>query len=436
MVLHPIDWSRIELEMSEPRGWLQLAVIVVAIAIAWLIDRRVRRSRRAPPHPDSRLAGSLVRVIFPLTAWLLLWLARIAMRPSGSTFFLDIAMPLMMALVAIRVVVYGLRRMFPGAAWLKTSERTMAFAIWAVVVLDFIGFLPEVLDNLESLTIPLGKGGTSLLGFLQGALVMVATLIATLWISSFLEQRLMRASFDLNLRVVLAKLLRAALLTVATLIALQWIGFDLTLLSVFGGALGVGIGLGLQRLAANYVSGFAILFDRSIRMSDRITVADRTGIVTRMTARYVVVRDLDGTESIVPNEMMVISIVLRHPPVGEVRMPLPVQIAPEADVERALALMEQAASTDSRVRTGANPPRALLRGFGETGVRLELGIWVENAEVVRTDGDNIRSAVNRAMLAAFREHGIALAPPAIPWVAGSGAAGAGAKGPGATGTTA
>ncbi|HEY7903952.1 MAG TPA: mechanosensitive ion channel domain-containing protein [Casimicrobiaceae bacterium] len=436
MVLHSIDWSRIELEMSEPRGWLQLAVVAIAIAIAWLVDRRVMSSHRAPRHPDSRISGSLVRVIFPLTAWLLLWLARIAMRRSGSTFFLDIAMPLMMALVAIRIVVYGLRRMFSGAAWLKTSERTIAFAIWAVVVLGFIGFLPEMLDNLASLTIPLGKGGVPLLNFLEGALVVAGTLIATLWISSFLEQRLMRASFDLNLRVVLAKLLRAMLLTVATLIALQWIGFDLTLLSVFGGALGVGIGLGLQKLAANYVSGFAILFDRSIRMSDRITVADRTGIVTRLTARYVVVRDLDGTESIVPNEMMVTSIVLRHPPVGEVRIPLPVQVAPDADVERALALMEEAARTDSRVRTGANPPRALLRGFGETGVRLELGIWVQNAEVVRTDGDNIRSAVNRAVLAAFREHGIPLAPPATPWLAGTGGAGAGASGPGATGATA
>jgi small-conductance mechanosensitive channel len=412
-MVQSIDWSRIEVAVSTPRGWLQLAIIAIALGLAWLVDRRVAaaRAQRQQQLPDSHLAGSLVRVIFPLTAWALVAIARIAMRKSGATFFLDIALPLLVALVAIRVVVYGLRRLFANAAWLKTSERTLAFAIWALVVFHFIGLLPEILENLDAIEIPVGKEGVSLLAFAKGFLVVALTLIGTLWLSGFLEQQIMRARIDVNLCVVLAKFLRAALLTIGVLAALQWIGFDLTLLSVFGGALGVGIGLGLQKLASNYVSGFAILFDKSIRMNDRISVGDRTGVVTRLTARYVVVRDLDGSESIVPNEMMVTSVVLRYPPYGEVRVPLPVQVAFGTDIERALALMEEAARTEPRVGTGAHPPKALLRGFGDFGIRLELGVWLSNADVVRVDGDNIRSAVNRAVLASFRDHGIALAEP-------------------------
>jgi small-conductance mechanosensitive channel len=412
-MMQSIDWSRIEVAMSTPRGWAQLAIIAVALGLAWLLDRRVatRRAQREQKGPDSRLTGSLVRLIFPLTAWMLLAIARIAMRKSGSTFFLDVALPLMLALVVIRVVVYGLRRLFADAAWLRTSERTMAFAVWALVVFHFTGLLPEILDNLDDIEIPIGKEGVSLLTLAKGLLVVGITLVGTLWLSGFLEQQLMKARIDVNLRVVLAKFMRAAFLTIGVLIALQWIGIDLTLLSVFGGALGVGIGLGLQKLASNYVSGFAILFDRSIRMNDRISVGDRTGVVTRLTARYVVVRDLDGSESIVPNEMMVTSVVLRYPPYGEVRVPLPVQVAFGTDVARALAVMAEAARTEPRVGTGTHPPKALLRGFGDFGIRLELGIWLANADVVRVDGDNIRSAVNRAVLAAFRAHGIALAEP-------------------------
>ncbi len=134
-----------------------------------------------------------------------------------------------------------------------------------------------------------------------------------LWLSALLEARLIRAgAIDLNLRVVLSKFVRALLLVIGLLIALQAVGIDLTLLSVFGGALGVGIGLGLQKLASNYIAGFTILLDRSIRMGDMITVDGRHGIVTSVTSRYVVVRSLDGVEAIVPNETLVTTTVLNH----------------------------------------------------------------------------------------------------------------------------
>ena len=407
-MIAPIDWSQIAGAMSTPRGWMQLGVIAICIGVAWLVDRRVWRAREAKSR-RSRIGGSIARVVFPLTAVLLLAIARTVMQRSGPTFFLNVALPLMLALVAIRAFVYGLRQLFKDSAWLKASERTVAFAIWALLILHYTGVLPEIVSELDAIDIPLGKDGVSLLTFFQGTLVVLVTLIVTLWISSFLEQRLMNASFDVSLRVVLAKVMRAVLLTIGILIALESVGFDLALLSVFGGALGVGIGLGLQKLASNYVSGFAILFDRSIRMGDNVSVGDRNGIVMRLTARYVVVRDIDGVESIVPNEMMVTGVVLRRPQPGEVRMALPLQVAHGSDVTKALALMEEAATSDSRVRTGTNPPKALLLGFVDTGIRLELGVWVDNANVVRTDADKIRNVVNQAILTAFGANGIEFA---------------------------
>ncbi len=412
-MIAPVDWSQIQQAISTKGGWTELGVIAVCLGVAWLCDQRVWRAREAN-EGHRRLSGSFARVVFPLTAFVLLEAAHALMRRSGPTFFVDVALPLLLALVAVRVIVYALRRLFQHATWLKTSERTVVFAFWALLILHYTGALPEIANEFDSIDIPVGKTGVSLLTFFKGALVVVGTLSVTLWLSSFFEQRVMRARFDVNLRVVLVKLMRAVLLTGGVLVALQWVGFDLRLLSVFGGALGVGIGLGLQKLASNYVSGFAILFDHSIRMGDIVTVSGVNGVVTRMTARYVVVRALDGTESIVPNEMLVTNIVLRHPPAAEVRIALQVQVARDADIDRALALMAQAAAADPRVRHDANPPQALLRGFGDFGITLELGIWLDNANVVRTDGDPVRSAVNHAILAAFRDNGIELASPPVP----------------------
>src|SRR5205814_5292642 len=196
----------------------------------------------------------------------------------------------------------------------------------------------------------------SLLSIGTAVLVVVFTLIATLWISGIIEQRLNRATqVDANLRVVFGKFVRAILLVVAVLIALQAIGFDLSVLSVVGGALGVGIGLGLQKLASNYIAGFTILMDRSIRLGDMVTVDGRYGVVSKVTSRYVVVRSLDGVEAIVPNETLVITTVLNHSYSNkEIKIGLPIQISYDSDLELAIKLMEQVALGEPRTLRAAS----------------------------------------------------------------------------------
>ncbi len=151
------------------------------------------------------------------------------------------------------------------------------------------------------------------------------------------------APLEGNLRVVLARFVRALLLVVAILLSLQAVGIDLTVLSVFGGALGVGIGLGLQKLASNYIAGFTILMDRSVRIGDLVTVDNRYGTVAKVTARYVVVRSLDGVEAIVPNETLVTTTVLNHSYTNKnARVAVNVQVSYDTDLDAALELMEGA----------------------------------------------------------------------------------------------
>lgn len=408
MMFAPIDWSRIETAISTPRGWLELAMVAVCIGVAYFADHRVWRARLANNTHD-RFTGGLARIVFPVTAMALLLVARALAGRSGSTFFLDIALPLFFALAGVRVIVYALRQLFVDAQWLRTSELSVSLVVWGIVVLHFVGALPAIAAELEAFKIPLGQSSISLMGIVKGVVAVVATLVVTLWISGLLETRVMKAHFDINLRVVLVKLIRAVLLAVGVLVALDTIGFDLTLLTVFGGALGVGIGLGLQKLASNYIAGFTILLDRSIRMDDRVTVADRTGRVIRLTSRYVVIRGIDGVEAIVPNETMVTSIVLNHSRTApETRITMPIQVTYDSDVEVAMEVMKDAAAREPRVQAAPQVPQVHLLTFGDNGYQLQLLFWITDAEKGQ---DNLKSSVNRSILDGFKTRGIHLARP-------------------------
>ena len=408
----PIDFTRLESALATSAGWLEFGLVLACLAVAALLDWQLwQRARTAREGVRVHVPGGLARVVFPLLALALLFVARLALqRFVGPPFFIDIALPLLVALAAIRMFVYGLRRLFSSHAVLKTSERAIAFTVWGAVILYFTGVLPEIVDELDRIVIPLGSSEISLLTIGQGVVAVLVTLVITLWISGLLEQRLMRtASLPANTKIVLSKFLRAVLLVLGILIALQAINFDLTLLTVFGGALGVGIGLGLQKLAANYFAGFTILLDRSIRLGDMITVDGRYGVVSRVTARYVVVKSLDGVEAIVPNETLATTTVLNHTYSGrEVRVGVSVQVSYDCDVDFALRLMEDAAREDTRIAAEPNPPAAFLVNFADNGINLELGVWLRDPENGQL---NLKSALNRRILTAFRANGITIPSP-------------------------
>ena len=380
-MLTPIDFSRLSVALASQIYWLELALVLACIAFAWAIDRRLEARARllqtSRRHP--RISGGVGRIVYSLVALALLFIVRPSFRAfGGPPFFIDIAIPLLIALAIIRMLVYVMRSLFAESAWLKTSERAIAFSIWVLAILYFVGVLPEVARELDAVVLPFGKPPVSLLTVAKGASAVILTLVITLWLSGLIEQRLSTASaIDTNTRALLVKFLRAVLLVVGVLIALRAIGFDLTLLTVFGGALGVGVGLGLQKFAANYIAGFTILLDKSIRLGDMITVDNRQGRVAKVTSRYVVLRALDGIEAIVPNETLVTTTVLNHSHAShDIRVATSVRIAYGADVERAIALMQEAARAETRLVDSPEPPAAFVNALGENGVDLELVLWV------------------------------------------------------------
>ena len=390
----------------------QVGVLVVSLAVAWWVARLVHaRLISAPPaHPSATLkigVGGLHRVIFPLSALLCVILGRFVLsRFQHEVNLLKLAIPLLFSLMLVRIAVYVLRNAFKADGPLRYWERIIAWTIWVAVALHITGLLPEVVEVLDGFGFHIGKQRISVLTILQGLLSVAVTVIIALWAGRTIEARLLDArGMDLNFRIVLSKLVKTLLVIIAILIALPAVGIDVTVLSVFGGAVGVGLGLGLQKIAANYVSGFVILLDRSISPGALVTIDGRYGEVTKLTARYVVVKGGDGTEAIIPNETVITSVVVNHSYSDRsVQVAVPIQVSYTSDVDRALELMLEAARSHTRVLR--NPaPAALLKGFRDSGIDLELYVWVADPEA---GTGNLRSDVYRAIWKGFNANDIAI----------------------------
>ena len=402
-MIAPIDFGRFELALGSPRGWLELAVTLLCIGLAFALDRWFDRKRGE--HRRHVLLPRAVRLGFPLLALTITFIVAVAWRRYvGAPLFLSIAIPILIALAVIRLVAYGLRRLFPAQAWLRTGEVAISTTVWVLAALYFVGVLSEITAALDELVLPIGKSRVSVLTIFKSLGVVTLALVLVLWISGLIEQRLARATqLDVNLRALLAKVIKAVLIAIGVLIALEQIGFDLTLLTVFGGALGVGIGLGLQKLASNYIAGFAILLDRSIRLGDLVTVDNRTGVVTRVTSRYVVIRGGDGLEAIVPNEALITNTVLNHSSTAtRIRIAIQVQVSYDSDVEAALEILRETAEQQPEVLGGDQAPSAMVINLADSGITLELGVWIDNPHIQ----GRLKSALYRGVLKAFAAQGI------------------------------
>lgn len=391
-------------DMGRPDFWWQIAVLLLCIGLAVLIDRQMRKRAADLGERGLRLGeGGLKRLVFPVSAVVLILLARGLLRPHPVNL-LSIALPLMGSLAVIRLVFFVLRFSFASATWLATFERLFASIAWSVVAMHIVGWLPDVVNFLDTTGFHVGKQWISLLLLIQGGVTVFFSLLLALWLGGAVDVRLAQAQgLDGNLRLVFSRLSKTLLLLVAVLVSLPMVGIDLTTLSVFGGALGVGLGLGLQKVAANYVSGFIILLDRSIRIGNIISVGVDRGEVTRITTRYTVLKSLTGVESIVPNELLMGSVVQNESLSDRrVRIPIPVQVAYNSDLDLCLELLVSAARTESRVMADP-PPLGLVTAFADSGINLELGFWINDPE----QGTGLlKSNIHRAIWRAFKQHGI------------------------------
>ena len=395
-------------QLHTARVWWQLGVIAAGFSASWMMARQVRAKLPVDLEPGARKigAGSIHRLVLPLLALILVSVGTFALSKWQPVPLLKLAIPLIASFVAIRLTVYLLRHVIPNSPLLETSERIIAYGIWGIVALHLTGVLPEISSALDDIDFVIGKQKFTLLLILHAVFWSIFTVLVALAISRLIEGRIMSAaSLDMSMRVFVGKLVRAVAVGVAILIALPLIGIDITALSVFAGALAVGLGLGLQKIASSYVSGFVILLDRSIRPGDLVTIGDRQGVVADIKARYTVVRGLDGSEAIIPNESVISGTVLNHSYSDPwTAMATKVTVDYDCDVQAAMGLLLAAGKSQARVL--AEPePTAWIKSLGDNGVELELMIWIRDADQGQA---SLRSAILLETWRSFREHGIAI----------------------------
>ena len=402
------DWQAWVAAVTQPAVLADVAAVAACCLAAWGIAHLLRARTRN----DARSWGILLGdkgfdgVLFPALCLLLSWSAREALTALDvPTPLFRIALPALAALVIMRLGVRVLRAAFPTAAGVGVLERSLSWLIWLVAVLWIIGLLPVLLEESESVRWKVGGVSLSLRSVLEAGVNVAVTLLLALWLSAALESRLLRnAKGDhLSTRKVIANALRVLLMFVAVLVSLSAVGIDLTALSVLGGAIGVGIGLGLQKLASNYVSGFVVLSERAIRIGDVIKVDGFEGQITDIRARYTVIRGLSGREAIVPNDSLVTqrieNLTLADRRVWQTTV---VSVGYDSDVELVRKLLREAAYSAARVlRQPA--PEAYLTAFGDDGLEFTVGYWMSEPEAGQI---GLRSEINLAILAALRANHI------------------------------
>jgi small-conductance mechanosensitive channel len=390
--------------------WLrQPAIAALAIAAAWVIARALRVSVKANPKWQFG-KGGFARVVFPALALVFVWIATAVLARTESTAFLEVVAALAAALVAIRIAVYVLGHVIPEGG-VRSMIRAVMWVAWIIAALYVTGLLPEVVAVLDTHGIAMGqgKGEITILDGLKGAAALFLAITLALYLSRVTESRVLAAeSMEMTTRVVIAKVVRIASLFIAIFVALPLAGIDITTLSVFTGALGVGLGFGLQKITSNYVSGFIVLLDRSIRIGDVVSVDGRRGEVTAIETRYTVIKGADGVESIIPNEKMITEIVNHHTYSDpRVSMVMGVTVSYDSDVDRACAILAEVAGAQGRII--AQPPAiARVRQLSDRGVELELTVWI--ADPALGEGD-LRSELLAGVLKAYRAEGIEIPYP-------------------------
>jgi small-conductance mechanosensitive channel len=384
---------------------LELAGLVLCLALAWVLSWAFGRQYTGQ---TSILFGRRLMdgVLFPALALVLTLGLKLILMTFQRVPLLKLALPVLVSLVLIRLIARVLAAVFPHSRGARILEQLVSWMAWGLAVLWFTGLWGPLMAELDGWQFMLGKTRISVTHVFEVVFISGMVLVLALWLSATLEQRVLNRAFeDLSMRKVAANSMRVLLLVIGTLFALSSLGFDLTALSVIGGALGVGIGFGLQKLAANYVSGFVILLERSLRIGDFVRVDGFEGRVTDIKTRYTLVRASNGSESVVPNELLLtqrvenLSLESRH-----LLQTCTFWVGLESDVAQVQALLVKSALGVEWVLSEPEP-QALLAEVAPQGLRFTLSFWMEDP----VNGQSLtRSRVNIEVLSALRAAGVIL----------------------------
>ncbi len=409
-----VDVAVLEGYVAQARAWLlteiltaaalwQAGAIIVAFGVAMLITPPIRNwlERKADETADNRrlafVCRTFVNLVTPVLWVILLWLAvEIANRAGWPNKLMSIVVSLVNAWIVIHLVT----RFVSQKAW----ARFVAITIWVIAALNIIELLEPALALLDGIALQIGNVRVTALSVAKGVFYLVVLMWLANLASSVLERRIQQLpSLTPSVQVLFAKLLKIALISIAAIVAINSVGIDLTALAVFGGALGVGIGFGLQKIVANFISGIILLLDKSIKPGDTIGVSGTYGWIQSLGARYVSVITRDGIEHLIPNEELITTRVENWSYSNDlVRQKIPVGISYGSDVRRAIELCIESAKASPRV-VGDPNPACLLKGFGDSSVDLEIRYWVIDPQ---NGLSNLKSEILLSVWDRFHENDI------------------------------
>ncbi len=394
--------------------------VAIACLIAVVAAHFIRQAYRKRPRPETGdwtdlvLEGGAI-VSPPLLIIFIVLIARAFSATFGlGTALLDIALNFAASFTLIRLLAYALRLMMGPRSWFVRWERRIAWVAWAAVSTQSLPWFGKARDFLDGLDLAPGENAHFSLWMLIESIVVVTlfVVIASL-VAGAVERRVMKsASVALSTRIGISKSVKFVMVGLSILLGLNAAHVDITALTVLTGAVGLGLGFGLQSIAANFVSGFVLLIDKSIKPGDVISFTGHTGTSTEnfgwvqeLRGRYVVVRDRDGVETLVPNQSLINNQVINWSYSDrKVRLKLPVRVSYLDDPELALAVLLKSTSCNKRILQ--DPPAvSRLMGFADHGMELELRFWIADPE---NGVNNVRSDVNRAIWRLFKEHRITI----------------------------
>ena len=395
---------------------VQIAAIAIAILVSWWIGRvfgeRVRKHGAGAYGFEERVREAF-GIVLPYLAALVIIAAfgGLLHALKARSNIIDLAITLSGLLLLIRFAVYLARVSLSDRT--KGWGNTITFLIWAVLSLHFVGWFDPLVQALDSVGLKAGDKRITVWTVMKLAFTVGAFILVAVWLARWIERRLMSMQgLAISMRIGISKFTQAFLIGLSVLLGLNAAGLDLTTLNVLTGAIGVGLGFGLQAIVANLVSGFVLLMDRSIKPGDVISFTGTTGTSTEgfgwvqeLRGRYVVVRDRDGVETLVPNQHLITNPVINWSYTDpKVRLKLPVRVSYRNDPEEALRVLLMAAEGHDRILRDPAPVSRMM-GFNEYGFDLELRFWIPDPQ---GGVNNVRSDVNRAIWRLFKEHKIVI----------------------------
>ena len=395
-----------------------IAAMVLAFGISYAFGSRIKALsvsiRQKNDHWTQRTLSFCLdlayAVLFSLSAAVLLSLCVTALQDTGligeqgQLIFVRVAYQIFYAWALLRVLIRLLQVSLKNKQIGAGFKKAVYLIFWTLAALEILGILPGIVEAMKSYTLPVGSGQLTLWKLFVGVITVIVTMGLANKLADVCEHSIMKMDeLEMNLRVVFARISRVSLLIVALLLALSSVGIDLTVLSVFSGAIGVGIGFGMQKIASNYISGFIILFDRSVKLGDFVQVAGFSGVITQINTRYSVIRNTAGQELIVPNENFVTGTVTNYSlSERESATTLDISCAYESDIDRALEIFSTAIKEQPRVLK-TREPWVVVSELAASGVVLKAGFWVMNPE---NGTAGLKSNILREVMKRFAAEGI------------------------------